>query len=259
MSVCQTLANTLNIAPIYYKKFDKLINYSLGLKLQERLYQLRKNSIKNQDSTLPSLNNNLLLLLEHPPTFTEGKRQKNNDIDVENKVKSLGADYYLTSRGGQTTYHGPGQLVGYPIFYLKDYKLSTRCYVKKIETLLCNICSELSLKPELNEHTGVWLGKNKVAAIGILIRQYITNHGFALNINNDLNWYNNIIPCGILDKDRGVTNLEIELNRKIIVEDILPLILKHVSLSFTGVENSLVSLDKYHPELNQLIDSWSLE
>ncbi|RKP33320.1 hypothetical protein BJ085DRAFT_6404, partial [Dimargaris cristalligena] len=149
---------------------------------------------------------NLLLLLQHPPTYTLGRRDLNADpMEERRRLEELGATLYQTKRGGQITFHGPGQLVGYPIIHLRDIHLGVRDYVCAIEKTIIGACSQFGVKAHSSEDTGVWVGNNKIAAIGIHVQRYITSHGFALNCSTDLDWFNHIIPCGLVGK--GVTSI----------------------------------------------------
>lgn len=155
-----------------------------------------------------------LILLEHPHTYTLGKTADRsnliaNDIYLkDNKIAVVDID-----RGGDITYHGPGQLVGYPIIDLKKWKMDSHKYLRALEEVLIGFCNEYSLSAgRIEGLTGVWINQRKIAAIGIKISRWVTMHGFALNISADLNYFGGIIPCGIKDKD--VTSLEKETGMK---------------------------------------------
>lgn len=160
-----------------------------------------------------------LLLLEHTPVYTEGRRKGAKEAigdDEEGKrLQKLGADYIVTQRGGQITYHGPGQLVGYPIWDIASMQLSTRCYVDKLQTSLHSLLNQvyrINTVPPPQDHTGVWSDDmHKIVSIGIQVRQKITSHGFALNVKAQplLSWFANIVACGIQGK--SMTSIEREL------------------------------------------------
>lgn len=159
-----------------------------------------------------------LILVEHPPVYTFGKSaDKNNLLINEEFLASIGAEVYETDRGGDITYHGPGQLVGYPIIDLKASDLGVRRYVELLEQALIEALGDLGIKAyQIPGLVGIWVGetdeiKRKIGAIGIRVRNGISMHGFALNINTDLNYFNHIVPCGITDK--GVTSIQAELGR----------------------------------------------
>jgi len=160
----------------------------------------------------------VIILTEHYPVYTIGIRTRNYNLEDKEKLEALGAEFYKTSRGGLITFHGPGQLVVYPILHLKKMNLGVRKYVCALEQSVINVCSKLNLSASRSEHTGVWLGDKKVAAIGIRASQFISLHGLAINCNVDLSWFNYIIPCGIPDK--GVTSLSAALNKDISCSDI---------------------------------------
>lgn len=157
-----------------------------------------------------------LLLLEHPHVITLGTASSTNHILVGDEERALlGIELFETGRGGDVTYHGPGQLVGYPIFDLKPDRCDLHQYVRDIEEALIRALAHFGLqcgrKPGL---TGVWLGDEKVAAIGVRVSSgWITSHGFALNVNTDLQFFDSIVPCGI--RDHGVTSMQRALGREV--------------------------------------------
>ena len=171
--------------------------------------QLIKNSGKNT-----------LFLLEHNHTYTLGKNGNPNNILNKN------CELFETDRGGDVTYHGPGQLVGYPIINLKTTGLGIRSYVSNIEQILMHVLYDYginaSIKPGL---TGVWIEDRKIASIGIRVSRWITTHGFALNVNTDMNYFSNIISCGI--ENVYMTSMEKELGKKISMNDIKQSTINH--------------------------------
>ncbi len=158
-----------------------------------------------------------LLLLEHPSVFTFGKRDASEDLKVEeSELKRRGMDVVKTDRGGRVTYHGPGQLVGYLIFEWNDFvpKLVT-----KIEECLLKALAEWGVAGERDpEFPGIWIGKKKIAALGLHVEGHVTTHGFSLNVSCDLKPYELIHPCGI--RDRDVTSLEVEIGRKVAMSEV---------------------------------------
>ncbi|MFH1583767.1 MAG: lipoyl(octanoyl) transferase LipB [Actinomycetota bacterium] len=184
--------------------FKKLIEYKEGLKLQ-RFYEEKSLNGKTD----------FLLLLEHYPVITIGK--SGNSLNIlfnEDALKNKGVSVYHTDRGGDVTYHGPGQLVGYPILNLRYYKKDVKWYVKSLEEVLINVLNEYGIKAEIiPKLIGVWVKNKKIASIGVRIRKWITTHGFALNVNNDLTPFSYIIPCGIKDVD--ITSMKEVLNKEI--------------------------------------------
>lgn len=164
-----------------------------------------------------------LLFTEHKHVYTLGKSaEKNNLLATPQMLRSVGADVFEIERGGDITYHGPGQLVAYPIFDLEQLGIGVKKYVEMVETCIINTIAEFDLHGDIiPDLIGVWLGKNsprerKIAAIGIKCSRYMTMHGLALNVNTDLNMFGHIVPCGIPDKE--VTSIAKEKGRQIDME-----------------------------------------
>ena len=176
-----------------------LMDYEEALKLQKDLL------IKRQNEEI----NDTLILLEHPPVITKGKRTEDHHIVLSDELlKSQGIGLYEIDRGGEATYHGPGQLVGYLIFHLYNKQRELKKFIAKVEEIFIQLLKdeyEISADRDL-KHRGVWVGDEKITAIGISIHKAVTMHGFAFNINTDLDHFNWIIPCGITDK--GVTSIK---------------------------------------------------
>ena len=141
----------------------------------------------------------LLLLLQHPHVYTLGRRGSESDILVPAEVlRELDADVYHTDRGGEVTYHGPGQLVGYPILDLRAAGLGPLAYVLALERVIISTLAELGIRATAEDRpTGVWVGDAKIAAIGVRVSRGVTMHGFSLNVNPDLTYFNHIVPCGM--------------------------------------------------------------
>jgi lipoyl(octanoyl) transferase len=166
-------------------------------------YQLRLNASRKAEATADTL-----LLLEHPPVITLGTRGVAGDILAdEASIRAAGGDIVRIDRGGQVTYHGPGQLVGYLIVNLYDHQRQVRRFVENIErTLISYLARFHGIDARTDpENVGVWVGNEKIAAIGITIKSGVTMHGFALNLNTDLSHFSWIVPCGIIDK--GMTSV----------------------------------------------------
>jgi lipoyl(octanoyl) transferase len=187
------------------------------------------------------------LLLEHPNTYTLGKTaHKENLIGSEEYLNQNQISVYEIDRGGDITYHGPGQIVGYPIIDLNNWYKDTHKYLRALEEVIIKTCSEYGLNCERNpKHTGVWIGDRKIAAIGIKVSRWITMHGFAFNVNTDLNLFNGIIACGIQDK--SVTSLKQELNREISIQEVKDKLL----YNFSNVFNYNKVINKQREELIQ--------
>ena len=174
---------------------------------------------------------NTLLLLEHPSVYTAGRRTDESERPTD------GTPVIDVDRGGRITWHGPGQLVGYPIVKLiKPTELVG--FVREIESGLINVCADLGITAvRVDGRSGVWIqdshGDRKIAAIGIRVAKGVTMHGFALNVNPDLSAFRSIVPCGISDAD--VTSLEIELGRVITIDEVAPLVERHIFESLKKV------------------------
>lgn len=187
---------------MYLDQLDYSECLSLQRELQERV------SLDNQSK-------GFLLLIQHNPVVTIGRFGKENNILLpEDEIKKRGIEIWRIERGGDVTFHGPGQLVGYPIINLVHFQLGVKSYVQLLEEALINVLKKFSIEAgRIKDHTGVWVGKEKVAAIGVYVKGSITMHGFALNVNIDLDYFSLIVPCGI--SNMGVTSM-----KKILGEDI---------------------------------------
>jgi lipoyl(octanoyl) transferase len=179
--------------------------------------------LQTPDSELQTHNH--LLFVEHPPVYTLGKSGNENNLLInENEREEKGVQYFKINRGGDITFHGPGQIVGYPILDLEKFYTDIGKYLRNIEETIILTLAEYGIRAGRSPgETGVWIdadikGKErKICAIGVRTSRWITMHGFALNANTDLSFFNNIIPCGIQNKQ--VTSIEQELGRKIDVEE----------------------------------------
>ncbi|XP_030055853.1 putative lipoyltransferase 2, mitochondrial [Microcaecilia unicolor] len=158
-----------------------------------------------------------LLLCEHEPVYTVGLRRGPYPQSEEARLRGLGADFHRSDRGGLVTFHGPGQLVCYPLLDLRAFRRPLRLYVAGLEAAAIGLCRRFGLQARRSPHTGVWVGDDKICAIGIHCGRYITSHGLALNCNIDLTWFEHIVPCGI--EGKGVTSLSRELDREVTVEE----------------------------------------
>jgi len=182
-----------------------LVSYNEGLHLQESAVErLRSGDAPEQ-----------LLLLEHPHVFTLGRgADASNIIADQQQLQFNSVEVYETGRGGDVTYHGPGQLVGYPIINLKPDRCDVHRYVRDIEEVLIRTIANFGVTGDrIAGLTGVWVDNEKIGAIGVRIARWITSHGFALNVNTDLSYFKMIVPCGITDK--GVTSLSRLLGRQV--------------------------------------------
>jgi lipoyl(octanoyl) transferase len=177
-----------------------LVTYENGMQLQQRLVEMRQNdAIPDQ-----------LLLLEHPPVITLGRGgDTRNLLAPAETLREQRVRFYETTRGGDITYHGPGQLVGYPILHLGEGSRDVRKYVTKLEEVLIRTVADFGIRAERAEgKRGIWVGEKKIAAIGVRISRWVTSHGFALNVNTNLEHFKLITPCGLPDTD--VTSMSVE-------------------------------------------------
>jgi lipoyl(octanoyl) transferase len=176
------------------------------------------------DARLAGLGEDTLILLEHPPVYTAGRRWKPDHIVwTEDRIRAAGAGLRFIDRGGSLTFHGPGQLVGYPVLDLGAGPDALR-FVRDLEEVVIRSAADVGVELHRNDvQTGVWFGERKVCAIGVrLMRMRISLHGFALNCTTDLSWYDAIVPCGLADE--GVTSLSELADRTISVEEMTPIV-----------------------------------
>ncbi|KGL58820.1 lipoyl(octanoyl) transferase LipB [Polaribacter sp. Hel1_85] len=190
----------------------------------------RRNNNKNDTK-------NHFLFVEHPHVYTLGKSGDFSNLLLnEKQLEEKGATFYKINRGGDITYHGPGQIVGYPILDLENFFTDIHKYLRFLEEAIILTIAEYGIKGTRSEgETGVWLDvgtpfARKICAIGIRSSRWVTMHGFALNANVNLGYFDNIIPCGI--KGKAVTSMEAELNRKVDLEEVKTKILKHFKALF---------------------------
>ena len=223
----QRLINVFNLGKLEYNQCLNIQKYFLGKHLTELSQET--NFVKDT-----------ILFVEHHPTYTIGIRRKQYSDDEISTLRSLNAQVEFTDRGGLITFHGPGQLVMYPIINLKHFNPSLKWYVSQLESIVIDLCKK---NYNLNAHrlcdagyTGVWAKDKKIAAIGVHCKRYITYHGIALNCNTNMSWFKNIVPCGIQDKEPG--SLSELLERNITTDEVLPLMMK----SFETVFNAKLEL-----------------
>ncbi|MCH4824533.1 lipoyl(octanoyl) transferase LipB [Gramella lutea] len=194
--------------------------------------------IRNRREELDEPTKNYLLFVEHPHVYTLGKSgDAENLLISEAELKAKNATYYKINRGGDITYHGPGQLVGYPILDLDNFFTDIHKYLRLLEETVILTLAEYGLKTERSPgETGVWLDvgtpfARKICAMGVRASRWVTMHGFALNVNADLGYFDNIIPCGI--KGKAVTSLNVELGQKEVdMEEVQQKVLKHFAELF---------------------------
>ncbi len=206
-----------------------LIGYAEAWALQKRIVAARKASAIED----------VLLVCEHPHVITQGRNGKREHLLAsEHVLRQKGVEYYETSRGGDITYHGPGQIVGYPILNLGAIRRDVVWYVRMLEVAMIRATSEFGITAErVAGKTGIWVKsgdtEEKLAAIGVHISRWVTSHGFAYNVSTDLRYFDLIVPCGIAD--RKATSLEKLLGRSIEQEEVAPRIARHLGELF-GLE-----------------------
>jgi lipoyl(octanoyl) transferase len=199
------------------------IDYKEAWDLQKSTVELRHNK-KLED---------IIFLLEHPHTYTLGKTaDKKNLIGSDDYLNENRISVYDIDRGGDITYHGPGQIVGYPIIDLNEWQNDTHKYLRALEEVIIKTCGYYNINgTRVPKYTGVWIEDRKIAAIGIKVSRWITMHGFAFNINTDLSLFSGIIPCGISDK--AVTSLQKETGRKIDIQEVKSLLVSNFKEVFS--------------------------
>jgi lipoyl(octanoyl) transferase len=188
-----------------------IVAYAEALEMQKALVEERR------AGRVP----NLLLLLQHPPVITLGVRKssRSNVTATEAQLAARGVAVHDTGRGGDVTYHGPGQIVGYPILDLRPDRCDVHRYVRDLEEVMIRVCAGYGIVAgRVNGMSGAWAGPEKIGAIGVRISRWITSHGFAFNVNTQLDDFQLIVPCGIAD--RGVTSLQKLLGRAVPISEV---------------------------------------
>lgn len=218
-----------------------LVPYQDAWELQKNLHSLRV------EDMIPDV----LLLLEHPPVITKGRKPgKSNLLISEDYLRLKGIEFFEVERGGDVTFHGPGQLVGYVIFKLPPSLSGIRPFVKKIENAVILVLKDFGIEARHDpKYTGVFVGNDKITAIGIAVKKWTSFHGFALNVNTDLSYFDLIVPCGI--RDRGVTSMAKVLKREISMSDVIEAVKTSFSKEFGMRFSSVSSL-----ELKELVNSF---
>lgn len=224
---------------------EKVTLQDLGLKdyketwdYQEKLFQgIIDIKIDNRKNDTSNKTPNYFIFVEHPHVYTLGKSgDLSNLLLNEAQLAQKGATFYKINRGGDITYHGPGQIVGYPILDLDNFFTDIHKYLRFLEEVIIKTLAEYGIKAERSDgETGVWLDvgtpfARKICAMGVRTSRWVTMHGFALNSNTDLGYFDNIIPCGI--KGKAVTSMEVELGEKVDLNEVKTKILKHFTELF---------------------------
>lgn len=213
------------------------IPYAKAWELQTGIHQqliAKKRSVQKGESVADPIHHHFLLC-EHFPVFTLGKSGTEDHLRMgPQEREAAGFDYFKINRGGDITYHGPGQIVGYPILDLEAFYCDVHRYVRDLEEVIIRVLADYGLQGiRVPGYTGVWLEADstnqtrKICAIGVHISRWVTLHGFAFNINTDLSHFQHIIPCGIKDDDKEVTSLESELKRHLDLDEVKNTVIKH--------------------------------
>ena len=224
----------------------EVVLIDLGLKDYKEAWDFQENifkkivdlKIQNRKENLALKTPNYFIFVTHPHVYTLGKSGDiSNLLLSEKQLESKGAKYYKINRGGDITYHGPGQIVGYPILDLENFFTDIHQYLRFLEEIIILTLAEYNIEASRSEgETGVWLGvgtpfARKICALGVRASRWVTMHGFALNVNADLGYFDNIIPCGI--RGKAVTSLNLELGiEKVDEQEVKDKILKHFSVLF---------------------------
>ena len=227
--------------------FLGLTDYKSVWEYQHKLFELR----------LTDSSSDILLLNEHHHVYTLGKSSDDDHLlSNDEALKARGAEVYHIDRGGDVTYHGPGQLVGYPILNLASYYEDVHRYLRDLEEVLIRTLAEYGINARReNDFTGVWVGGEKIAAIGVKVSHWITMHGFALNVNTDLSYFDAIIPCGIFHK--GVTSMKQLLGREVALNEVSQHVVKYFGEVFGAEmiekfpEELLNTMNIHTPEKNE--------
>ena len=214
---------------IVMRKIDIL---NLGVKPYKEVWDLQKELVeKRRNSQI----NDTLILVEHEPVYTLGKNADENHI-LQHSPQDVKT--YHIERGGDVTFHGPGQLVGYPILDLHNYKKSISWYMRSLEQLIIDTLAEYGITAERKVGlTGVWVGDEKIAALGVRVTRWVTMHGFALNVTPDLIYYSSIIPCGIFEY--GVTSMAKLLTDEVAVDSVKQVLIEKFMNQFQTTESMI--------------------
>lgn len=222
---------------VYFQDWG-LVDYEQAWNRQEGLFdQIVNEKIANRNSEIPAPTDNFLVFVEHPHVYTLGKSGKIDHLLLdEQALDEKHASFYKINRGGDITYHGPGQIVGYPIIDLENFFTDIHLYLRTLEEAIIQTLAEYSIRAgRYPGYTGVWLDADnekarKICAMGVRCSRWVTMHGFAFNVNTDLTYFRNIIPCGIEDKD--VTSMERELQRKVEMAEVKEILKSKIAALF---------------------------
>jgi lipoyl(octanoyl) transferase len=221
--------------------------------IQQRLVDEKLKRRKQQDYEQES--NDVLLFVEHPHVYTLGKSgDKANLLKGMAELSQINAEFVEIDRGGDITYHGPGQIVGYPIFDMDRHFTDIHKYLRYLEEVIIRTCAEYDIEGgRIEGLTGVWIGEKKICAMGIRCSRWVTMHGFALNVNTDLNYFNHIIPCGITDKK--VTSLKQLLGHTVDEQEVKAHLIRHMQDVFDITITKVNTLPELEAQFSYLIPS----
>jgi lipoyl(octanoyl) transferase len=207
--------------PLIVRRLGR-VPYARGLELQAELVA------KRQAGSIPDT----LLLLEHAPVFTLGRNARPENVLLPAaELRARGFELIETGRGGDVTYHGPGQIVGYPILDLSPDRRDVHRYVRDLEEVMIRACADYGVTAgRVGGATGCWVGESKIGAIGVRIARWVTSHGFAFNVNTDLALFSLIVPCGI--RDKGVTSLSRLLGRTVSLAEAIDSVARNFAAIF---------------------------
>ena len=240
----------LTMTKVHFNDLGTL-DYQRAWDLQTELHaaavaRKRENRARRKAGEIPAPQYHHLLFVEHPPVYTLGKTGSPDHLLLtEAELRERGFTFHKINRGGDITYHGPGQLVAYPIFDLEEFFTDVHRYVRSLEEVVIRTCADFGLAAERDAgFTGVWLPgetgrgrgarkpRRKICAIGVHLSRWTTLHGFAFNVRPDLTHFANIVPCGIADDDRSVTSLSVEVGRPVEVAEVKPRVAHHFQQVF---------------------------
>jgi lipoate-protein ligase B len=222
----------------YTVSFQERLDYEHALELQMRICEIKKTGF------VPDV----LLLLEHPPVITLGRNGDWHNLVVsEETLRARGVSRYQADRGGDITFHGPGQLVGYPLLKLEPHEQDTHRYMRNLEETIIRVLGEFGIQAgREGKLTGVWTKAGKICAMGVHISRWVTRHGFALNVNTDLSFYDLIVPCGLVGKP--VHSMQKALGREVDLREVAEKLTGHFGRVF---DREMISMT--HSDLAKLI------
>lgn len=238
---CLSMKKTIALYDLGLKSYQPV--WDLQHKVQQRIIDEKK--LLRTGKFEGDRKNDALIFVEHPHVYTLGKSgNEEHMLRSLLELQQLEAEFIKTNRGGDITYHGPGQIVGYPILDLDRHFTDIHKYLRFLEEVIIRVCSDYGFDAKrIDGFTGVWIGDQKICAMGIRCSRWVTMHGFALNVNTDVQYFNNIVPCGI--EDKTVTSLEQLLGSKQDLTEVKKRIVKHfenvfeVSIKPSGTQTEL--------------------